>query len=145
MTTPPFPEQIIKNPSLESKKQPVGCGRGIYRLHLWRRLRPSTTTTTTTKKKNDCPGYDTRLFHGEVPIVELWRMWSTRSLPLLLSTLWPRVVAPVRVPSIGQIKIFNDFSILETIYLYAIKWDLAHLKLTTNYSFIYHMNKHQLA
>ena len=31
-------------------------------------------------------------------------MWSTPSLPLLLGSLWPRVVAPDRVLSMGQME-----------------------------------------
>ena len=35
-------------------------------------------------------------------------LWGIRSIPLLLSlpgSLWPRVVAPYRVPSLGQIEL----------------------------------------
>ena len=52
------------------------------------------------------PGYDTKQFDGEVPVMlELWGMWTTPLLPSLPGPLWPRVVAADRVPSIGQIKI----------------------------------------
>ena len=34
-------------------------------------------------------------------------MWSTPSLPLLPGPLWPRVVAPDKVPYDGQIELFN--------------------------------------
>ena len=55
---------------------------------------------------NECPGYDTKQFDGEVPVTpELWGMWSTPSLPLLPGPLWPVVVAPVRVLSMGQIEL----------------------------------------
>ena len=38
---------------------------------------------------NECPGYDTKQFDGEAPVMlELWVMQGTPSLPL-----WPRVVA----------------------------------------------------
>ena len=37
-------------------------------------------------------------------MLELWEMWSTRSFPLLPGPLWPVVVAPDRVLSIGQIE-----------------------------------------
>ena len=37
---------------------------------------------------NECPGYDTKLSDGEVPVtLELWGTWSTRSLPLLPGSL----------------------------------------------------------
>ena len=41
---------------------------------------------------------------GEAPVLEIWGMWSTPSLPLLPGPLWPGVVAPNRVLSIGQIE-----------------------------------------
>ena len=53
-----------------------------------------------------CPGYDTKQSHGEAPVMlELWGMQSTPSLPLLPGLLWPRVVAPDRVLSMGQIEL----------------------------------------
>ena len=32
---------------------------------------------------NKCSGYDTKLSDSENPVLELWEMWSTPSLPLL--------------------------------------------------------------
>ena len=50
------------------------------------------------------PGYDTKQSDGEVPVMlELWGMWSTPSLPSLPGPLWPGVVAPDMVLSMGQI------------------------------------------
>ena len=43
---------------------------------------------------------------NEVPALELREMWCTRSLPLFPSPLWPGVVAPDRVLSMGQIELF---------------------------------------
>ena len=55
---------------------------------------------------NECPGYEIKQSHGEVPVIlELWGMRSTPSLPSLLGLLWPRVVAPDRVLCIGQIEL----------------------------------------
>ena len=34
-------------------------------------------------------------------MLELWGIWSTPSLPSLLSLLWPRVVAPDKGPIYG--------------------------------------------
>ena len=42
---------------------------------------------------------------------ELWGMWSTPSLLSLPGPLWPRVVAPDSVPSMGQ-KELNSVLIL---------------------------------
>ena len=51
---------------------------------------------------NECPGYDTKQFNGEVPaVLELWGMRSTPLLPLLPGPLWPGVVAPDRALSMG--------------------------------------------
>ena len=59
-----------------------------------------------TPPSNKCPGYDTKQSDGEVPVIlELWRMRSTLSLPLLPRPLWPEMVAPDRVPSMGQIEL----------------------------------------
>ena len=75
----------------------VGWGSRIYWLYLCRGVRPP---------PNDFPGYDTKQSDGEVPVMlELWRMWSTPSLPLLPGPLWSRVVAPDRVLSMGQIEL----------------------------------------
>ena len=51
---------------------------------------------------NKCPGYDTKQFDGEAPVMlELWGISSTPSLPLLPGPLWPRVVAPDKGPIYG--------------------------------------------
>ena len=47
--------------------------------------------------------YDTKQSDGEVPVMqELWEMQSTPSLPSIPGPLWPGVVAPDRVLSMGQ-------------------------------------------
>ena len=69
----------------------------LNRVHLCKGVRPST---------NECPGYDTKQSDGEVPVMlELWGMRSTPSLTSLPGPLWPGVVAPDRVLSIGQIEL----------------------------------------
>ena len=79
---------------------PVGWGYRIHRLLLCRGARPPTTTNT----NNEYPGYDTKQSDGEVPVIlELWGMWVTSSFPLLPGPLWPGMVAPDRVLSMGQI------------------------------------------
>ena len=40
-------------------------------------------------------------------MLEIWGMWSTPSLPLLPGPLWPGVVVPDRVLSMGQIEPFG--------------------------------------
>ena len=47
-------------------------------------------------------------FYGEAPVMlELRRMLSNISLPLFPGPLWPEVVAPDRVLSLGQIELFD--------------------------------------
>ena len=48
---------------------------------------------------NECLRYNIKQFDGEVPVLEIWGIWSTPSLPLLPGLLCPRVVAPDRVLS----------------------------------------------
>ena len=51
---------------------------------------------------NECPGYITKQFDGEVPVMlEFWGMWSTTLLPSLPGPLWPGVVAPDKGPIYG--------------------------------------------
>ena len=55
-----------------------------------------------TPPTNECPGYDTKQSDGEVPmILELWGMRSNPSLPSFPGSLWPGVVAPDQVLSMG--------------------------------------------
>ena len=55
---------------------------------------------------NVCPGYDTKQSDGKVQVMlELWGMQSNPSLPSLPGLLRPRVVAPDRVLSLGQIEL----------------------------------------
>ena len=78
----------------------------------------------------ECPSYDTKQFGGEAPVLELWGMWSTPSLPLLPGPLWPGVVAPDRDLSMGQIELFDHLTCaqandLSNCYLYiAILWTI---------------------
>ena len=57
---------------------------------------------------NKCPGYGTKPSDSKVPVIlELWRIQSIPSLPLLLDSIWPGVVAPEGVLSIGQIELLD--------------------------------------
>ena len=51
---------------------------------------------------NEYPGYDIKQSNDEAPVLKLWGMWSTPSLPLLPGPLWPSGVAHDRVQSMGQ-------------------------------------------
>ena len=55
----------------------------------------------------ECHGYDTKQSDVETSILELWWMWTTRLLPLLPGSLWPRTVAPDRILSIDQINVWH--------------------------------------
>ena len=76
---------------------PVGWSCKIHRLHLCRGVRPPLQWVSRI--------YDTKS-DGEVPaMLELWERQRTLSLSLLPGPLWPRVVAPDRVLSMGQIEL----------------------------------------
>ena len=79
---------------------PVVWGRRIHRLHLYRVVRPPP------QQRAYC--YDIKQSEDEVSVMqEHEAMWSTPSLPLSLppGSLWPGVVAPIRVISVGQMKL----------------------------------------
>ena len=60
------------------------------------------------KKKNEGLDYDTKQSDDVSPkILEFWGMWNTTLLPSLPGPLWPGVVAPDRVLSMGQIELFD--------------------------------------
>ena len=62
-----------------------------------------------------CSGYYTKQSGGGTLVMELWGTWRISSLPLFLSPLWPRVVIPDRVPSIGQIELVDHLTICKLI------------------------------
>ena len=52
--------------------------------------------------------HNTKQTDGEAPVIlDLLGIMSTPSLPLLPGLLWPSVVAPDRVPAMGQIELFD--------------------------------------
>ena len=59
------------------------------------------------------PGYDIKPSDTEVTFLDLWGMWSTPSLSLLPDPLLPKVVVPGRVPSVGQVELFNHLLYLK--------------------------------
>ena len=59
------------------------------------------------RSPNEYSVYNTKLSVGEVPNLERWGMQSTPSLALLPDPLWPGVVLPNSVPSMGQIELFD--------------------------------------
>ena len=70
------------------------------RLKLWNTLIVPLQMGKTSP--NECPRYDTKQSDGEVPVMlELWGMHSTPSMSLLPGPLWPEVVVPDRVLSMG--------------------------------------------
>ena len=74
-----------------------GCR--IYWLHLCRGVRPP---------PNESTGYDIKQSDGEASVMlDFGAMWNIPPLPLLPGPLWPRVIAPDRVLSVGQIQLFD--------------------------------------
>ena len=55
----------------------------------------------------ECAGYDIKQSECESRVMELWRMRSAPSLPLLPGPLWSGVIAPDRVLAMGQIELFH--------------------------------------
>ena len=55
-------------------------------------------------ERKDCSGSDTKETSDEVPVLVIWGLWSTRSLPLPPGSLSPRVLVPVRVSFISQVE-----------------------------------------
>ena len=74
-------------------------------LQHWKKTQPSQLKGTFLPNKYS--EFDIRPSNGEAPVLELWQMWSTLLLLLLPGSLWPRVIAPVRVPSMCQIELFD--------------------------------------
>ena len=52
--------------------------------------------------QNEGPIYDTKQSDDKALVLKFWRMWRTLSLPLLPGLLWPRMVAPDRVPCLNR-------------------------------------------
>ena len=61
-----------------------------------------------------CLWYDIKPSDGEAPTLELWGIWSTPSLSLLLGPLLSGVVAPGRFLSMGQIELFDHLNCMQT-------------------------------
>ena len=68
----------------------------MHQLYLYRGVRLS----------NEYPGYDIKPSEGEAPALEIRGMRNTSSLPSPPDPLWPVVLAPDRIQSMGQIELF---------------------------------------
>ena len=74
----------------------VGGGCRVHRLLFCRGLRPPVSILDITLKQSN----------DKVPVIlEVWGMWNTPSLLSLPGPLWPGVVAPDMVLSIGLIEL----------------------------------------
>ena len=82
---------------------PVGWECRIYQLHLYRGIRLLQLVSWIWHKPSD----------DEDLVLEIWEMLTIPSLPLLPGPLWPVVVVSVRVPSMGQIELFNHILYLK--------------------------------
>ena len=65
--------------------------------------------------KSSCPGYDIEPSNGEPPVLDLWEIRSTPSLPLLPGPLWPGVVVTDRDLYMGQIELFDIWTVCKQI------------------------------
>ena len=69
---------------------------------------PNTWTKSLHTPNNELPGYHIKQSDGEaLEMLELWRILSTSSLPLLPGPLWSGVVAPDRVSFMDQTEQFD--------------------------------------
>ena len=93
-----FAKSIILTSSNLTFYCPVSWGCRIHCFYLYNGVRPHVS--------NECLGYDTKQYDGEVPIMlELWGIQSIPSITSLPSLLWPGVVSPDRILSMGQIEL----------------------------------------
>ena len=95
-------------------------------IELPSRLRLSNTPIASLQRgkisSNECPVYDIKPSHREVPFLELWEIWSTPSLSVLPCPLWSRVVAPDRFLSMGQIEIFDHLTVCKQMDDVLLNW-----------------------
>ena len=64
-------------------------------------LNTPTSSLLRGKTQNECPEYDIKQNDGEIPTLEIRRLWSTSLLALVPSPLWPGMVALAGVLSMG--------------------------------------------
>ena len=97
---------------------PVGWGYRIHRLHLCRGVTPVSQRVS---------WYDIRSFDGKAPVLEIWGMWSTPSLPSSPGLLWTRMIAPDIVLSMDQkIELFDYLNWVQTNGWYFIELVVIH-------------------
>ena len=71
---------------------------------------------------NKFPNYDSKPSDDEVPVMqELWEMQSIPSVPSLPDPLWPGVVAPDRILSLGQ-TVMKCVLMLELKFILLLNW-----------------------
>ena len=77
-------------------------------MYLLDTIFPSQLCRVVRTPSNKYLGYDGKQSDGEALVdLELWRMQITPLLPSLPVPLWPEVVAPDRVLSMGQMELFE--------------------------------------
>ena len=74
------------------------------------------------------PGYNANPSDGEAPVLELWRMWGTYSLPLLPDPLLSGGIIPVKDLSMGPVELFNHLRNLN-IYRLTVCRQMINVKL----------------
>ena len=90
------PTTAIQRGKTPATSGPVSWGCRVHRLLPCRGV----------KKPREIPRYNTKQSDGDSPVIqELWEMRNITLLPLLPGPLWPEVVTPDRVLSMGQIEL----------------------------------------
>ena len=73
---------------------------------------------------------------GEIPVLEIWKVWNTLSLSLLLGPIGPGMIVPVTVPYIVQVNLFKIIRIWsECLILYNCKLFVLRI-VTWSYNFL---------
>ena len=100
-TNQPSWKNVSDTPRLQQIASSVSWGCRIRRQHFCRGVRPTPMSTLDMTQNNQMVRLQFWSFRG---------MWSTPSLPLLPGSLWPDIVVPLRLLSMGQIELFDHLT-----------------------------------
>ena len=97
------------------RKSPLLTGFRICQLHSLQR-------SNTSPQKISYPKYNTKLhLIMKLQFLSYGECGVTTTLPLLPGSLWPRVVVPISIPSMGQIDVLENDLYITMYKLFFIK------------------------